>query len=98
MEAQHDRYPTHFRITVLVRFIFLISSGVGTDISGVDFTDQNLVLRMALCTSVTENEVARAKNLLKTNMLLHLDGRSCHLVVCISNTLLNQYGKRIFIW
>ncbi|XP_046879057.1 mitochondrial-processing peptidase subunit beta [Hypomesus transpacificus] len=29
---------------------------------------------MALCTSVTENEVARAKNLLKTNMLLHLDG------------------------
>uniref|UniRef100_A0A8C7R2R7 Mitochondrial-processing peptidase subunit beta n=1 Tax=Oncorhynchus mykiss TaxID=8022 RepID=A0A8C7R2R7_ONCMY len=29
---------------------------------------------MSLCTSVTENEVARAKNLLKTNMLLHLDG------------------------
>nr|XP_009667756.1 PREDICTED: mitochondrial-processing peptidase subunit beta [Struthio camelus australis] len=27
-----------------------------------------------LCTSVTENEVARAKNLLKTNMLLQLDG------------------------
>lgn len=31
--------------------------------------------RMTLCTSVTEGEVARAKNLLKTNMLLHLDGR-----------------------
>lgn len=30
---------------------------------------------MSLCTSVTEGEVARAKNLLKTNMLLHLDGR-----------------------
>ncbi|KAF6725533.1 Mitochondrial-processing peptidase subunit beta [Oryzias melastigma] len=29
---------------------------------------------MSLCTSVTEAEVARAKNLLKTNMLLHLDG------------------------
>ncbi|XP_068163486.1 mitochondrial-processing peptidase subunit beta [Antennarius striatus] len=29
---------------------------------------------MSLCTSVTEGEVARAKNLLKTNMLLHLDG------------------------
>ncbi|XP_028933791.2 mitochondrial-processing peptidase subunit beta isoform X2 [Ornithorhynchus anatinus] len=27
-----------------------------------------------LCTNVTENEVARAKNLLKTNMLLQLDG------------------------
>lgn len=29
---------------------------------------------MKLCTSVTENEVDRAKNLLKTNMLLQLDG------------------------
>ncbi|NWR77038.1 MPPB peptidase, partial [Centropus unirufus] len=29
-----------------------------------------------LCTSVTENEVARAKNLLKTNMLLQLDGET----------------------
>ncbi|EDL03197.1 mCG6419, isoform CRA_d [Mus musculus] len=27
-----------------------------------------------LCTDVTESEVARAKNLLKTNMLLQLDG------------------------
>lgn len=32
---------------------------------------------MTLCTSVTEGEVARAKNLLKTNMLLHLDGKGC---------------------
>ncbi|KAK1906357.1 Mitochondrial-processing peptidase subunit beta [Dissostichus eleginoides] len=31
-------------------------------------------MMMSLCTSVTEGEVARAKNLLKTNMLLHLDG------------------------
>lgn len=31
---------------------------------------------MSLCTSVTESEVARAKNLLKTNMLLHLDGKA----------------------
>ncbi|KAK2587812.1 hypothetical protein KPH14_003914 [Odynerus spinipes] len=29
---------------------------------------------MRLCTSVTEKEVARAKNILKTNMLLQLDG------------------------
>lgn len=34
-----------------------------------------LPVRMSLCTSVTESEVARAKNLLKTNMLLHLDGK-----------------------
>lgn len=33
-------------------------------------------VRMSLCTSVTESEVARAKNLLKTNMLLHLDGET----------------------
>lgn len=30
---------------------------------------------MRLCTDVTEAEVDRAKNLLKTNMLLQLDGR-----------------------
>lgn len=29
---------------------------------------------MSLCTNVTDSEVNRAKNLLKTNMLLHLDG------------------------
>lgn len=29
---------------------------------------------MKLCTSVTEKEVARAKNILKTNMFLQLDG------------------------
>lgn len=31
---------------------------------------------MRLCNSVTEAEVNRAKNLLKTNLLLQLDGRS----------------------
>lgn len=36
---------------------------------------------MSLCTSVTESEVARAKNLLKTNMLLHLDGQCAALMV-----------------
>ena len=35
--------------------------------------------RMSLCTSVSEAEVARAKNLLKTNMLLHLDGKTCNV-------------------
>merc|ERR1712091_116764 len=29
---------------------------------------------MRICTSVTEHEVARAKNLLKTNILMQLDG------------------------
>lgn len=47
--------------------------------------------RMRLCTSVTENEVARAKNLLKTNMLLQLDGEnqiafySYFLLLCADN-------------
>ena len=31
---------------------------------------------MYMCTSVTESEVTRAKNLLKTNMLLQLDGKA----------------------
>lgn len=35
---------------------------------------------MSLCTNVTESEVARAKNLLKTNMLLHLDGKSAPVI------------------
>jgi len=29
---------------------------------------------MRICTSVTDHEVARAKNLLKTNILMQLDG------------------------
>ncbi|KAH0616472.1 hypothetical protein JD844_027594 [Phrynosoma platyrhinos] len=32
------------------------------------------IVKIRLCTSITESEVARAKNLLKTNMLLQLDG------------------------
>lgn len=35
-----------------------------------------LSFRIRLCTSVTDCEVARAKNLLKTNMLLQLDGKT----------------------
>lgn len=31
--------------------------------------------RMRLCTSVTESEVQRAKNILKTNILLQFDGK-----------------------
>lgn len=45
-----------------------------------------------LCTEVTEAEVDRAKDLLKTNMLLQLDGncfsigmRGCSLIDSISN-------------
>ncbi|XP_039286703.1 mitochondrial-processing peptidase subunit beta [Nilaparvata lugens] len=48
---------------------------------------------MKLCTSVTEAEVARAKNLLKTNMLLQLDGTT---PICedIGRQIL-CYGRRI---
>lgn len=48
---------------------------------------------MRLCTSVTDGEVERAKNLLKTNMLLQLDGTT---PVCedIGRQML-CYGRRI---
>jgi processing peptidase subunit beta len=48
---------------------------------------------MRLCTSVTESEVARAKNLLKTSMLLQLDGTT---PVCedIGRQMLS-YGRRL---
>ena len=41
-----------------------------------DMTETVLKEWMRLCTSLTEKEVARAKNILKTNMLLQLDGTS----------------------
>ena len=45
-----------------------------------------LFFRIRLCTSVTENEVARAKNLLKTNMLLQLDGETYeHLLFLVES-------------
>ena len=50
-----------------------------------------LSARMRLCSSVTEFEVERAKNLLKTNMLLMLDGSTpiCEDIgrLVISNSL-----------
>lgn len=48
---------------------------------------------MRMCNSVTEGEVDRAKNLLKTNMLLQLDGTT---PVCedIGRQML-CYGRRI---
>uniref|UniRef100_A0A4D5RA49 Mitochondrial-processing peptidase subunit beta n=1 Tax=Scolopendra viridis TaxID=118503 RepID=A0A4D5RA49_SCOVI len=48
---------------------------------------------MRLCTSVTQTEVQRAKNLLKTNMLLQLDG-STPICEDIGRQLL-CYGRRI---
>ena len=48
---------------------------------------------MRLCTSVTEFEVQRAKNLLKTNMLLMLDG-STPICEDIGRQML-CYGRRI---
>jgi mitochondrial-processing peptidase subunit beta len=48
---------------------------------------------MKLCTMVTEHDVERAKNLLKTNMLLQLDGTT---PICedIGRQML-CYGRRI---
>ena len=48
---------------------------------------------MRICTSITEFEVNRAKNLLKTNMLLQLDGTT---PICedIGRQML-CYGRRI---
>ncbi|CAJ0960996.1 unnamed protein product [Ranitomeya imitator] len=43
--------------------------------------------QIRLCTSVTESEVARAKNLLKTNMLLQLDGKNINVIVMYSMRL-----------
>ncbi|XP_066283961.1 mitochondrial-processing peptidase subunit beta-like [Branchiostoma lanceolatum] len=48
---------------------------------------------MRLCTSVTEGEVQRAKNLLKTNMLLQLDG-STPICEDVGRQML-CYGRRI---
>ncbi|XP_032825634.1 mitochondrial-processing peptidase subunit beta-like [Petromyzon marinus] len=48
---------------------------------------------MRLCTSVTDSEVTRAKNLLKTNMLLQLDG-STPICEDIGRQML-CYGRRI---
>uniref|UniRef100_A0A4W4HE25 Mitochondrial-processing peptidase subunit beta n=1 Tax=Electrophorus electricus TaxID=8005 RepID=A0A4W4HE25_ELEEL len=62
----------------------------GTVSQMMHFTQQEW---MSLCTSVTESEVARAKNLLKTNMLLHLDG-STPICEDIGRQML-CYGRRI---
>ncbi|KAJ7331283.1 hypothetical protein OS493_020073 [Desmophyllum pertusum] len=48
---------------------------------------------MRICTSVTDSEVARAKNLLKTNILMQLDG-STPICEDIGRQMLT-YGRRI---
>lgn len=70
-----------------------------TGLWGVYFvTDRNkiddfmLVLHnewMRLCTSVTESEVTRAKNLLRTNMLLQLDG---------STPICEEIGRQLLVY
>ena len=45
--------------------------------------------RMKLCTSVTESEVTRAKNLLRTNMLLQLDG---------STPICEEIGRQLLVY
>lgn len=44
---------------------------------------------MRLCTSVTESDVARAKNLLRTNMLLQLDG---------STPICEEIGRQLLVY
>lgn len=44
---------------------------------------------MRLCTSVTESEVKRAKNLLRTNMLLQLDG---------STPICEEIGRQLLVY
>jgi len=48
---------------------------------------------MRICTSITDHEVARAKNLLKTNILMQLDG-STPICEDIGRQMLT-YGRRI---
>lgn len=48
---------------------------------------------MRLCTMITDAEVDRAKNLLKTNMLLQLDGESVVVLFC---DCLNRYANERF--
>ncbi|XP_013772662.1 mitochondrial-processing peptidase subunit beta-like [Limulus polyphemus] len=74
-----------------------------TGLWGIYFVSEGLSLEdmlfnvqsewMRLCTSVTEGEVSRAKNLLKTNMLLQLDG-STPICEDIGRQML-CYGRRI---
>ena len=51
-----------------------------------------VALRMRICTTVSEHEVARAKNLLKTNILMQLDGEAlfCGFTSGIWTVLLNS--------
>ena len=44
---------------------------------------------MKLCTSVTDAEVTRAKNLLRTNMLLQLDG---------STPICEEIGRQLLVY
>lgn len=44
---------------------------------------------MRLCTSVTESEVTRAKNLLRTNILLQLDG---------STPICEEIGRQLLVY
>ena len=44
---------------------------------------------MRLCTSVTESDVQRAKNLLRTNMLLQLDG---------STPICEEIGRQLLVY
>ena len=49
----------------------------------------NVFERIKLCTQVTESEVTRAKNLLRTNMLLQLDG---------STPICEEIGRQLLVY
>ena len=49
----------------------------------------NAFERIKLCTQVTESEVTRAKNLLRTNMLLQLDG---------STPICEEIGRQLLVY
>ena len=51
--------------------------------------------RMRICTSVTDHEVARAKNLLKTNILMQLDGMRFSSFERVS-TIITVVFSRVF--
>ncbi|XP_067132917.1 mitochondrial-processing peptidase subunit beta [Centruroides vittatus] len=69
--------------------IYFVSEGLTID--DMVYNVQNEWMR--LCTSVTDGEVVRAKNLLKTNMFLQLDG-STPICEDIGRQML-CYGRRI---
>jgi hypothetical protein len=56
------------------------------------YVQHSLLYRMRICTSITDAEVERARNILKTNMLFHLDG------MCLICFIYFSLCTRIYIY